>query len=227
MDAMILAAGRGQRMGELTANTPKPLLRVADGSLIEHQLRHLSAAGYRRVVINTHYLGEQIHRRLGQGWIFGLEIAYSDEFSIALDTGGGILQALPLLSDPFVVVNGDIWTDYPLEQLSIADTVLAHLVLVANPEHHPRGDFFLHEGRAQPLADQGELSGLTFSGIGCYRKALFRGVDQTVFPLAPLLRRQAESGRVSAESYSGQWYDIGTPERLTCLQREFNKKLVR
>jgi len=216
MDAMLLAAGRGQRMGKLTATKPKPLLEVAGIALIEHQLQHLATAGFRRIVINTHYLAEQIHQRLGRGQRYGLEIEYSDEQDTLLDTGGGIVRALPLLSDPFVVVNADIWTDFPYAQLSIADTVLANLILVPNPSHNPTGDFLCHEGRVSPPVNNGQS--LTFSGIGCYRKALFHGTTRTTFPLAPLLVRRARLNQVAGQLFQGQWYDVGTPERLLQLQ---------
>ncbi len=220
MDVMILAAGRGQRMGRLTANLPKPLLPLAGKTLIEHQLQQLSDSGFHHVVINTHYLGEQIHRRLGCGAGYGLEIDYSDEIGPVLDTGGGIVKALPMLSDPFVVVNADVWTDFPYARLSIDEHCLAHLVLVTNPEHHPQGDFLLQEGLVVVSEPQQPVSALTFAGIGCYRKVLFEGQVVTPFPLATLLIQQACRSRISGEIYTGQWSDVGTPDRLCNLQQQ-------
>ncbi|HED13572.1 MAG TPA: nucleotidyltransferase family protein [Gammaproteobacteria bacterium] len=218
MDVMILAAGRGQRMGRLTAKKPKPLLEVAGKTLIEHQLQHLAAAGFHHVIINTHYRGEQIHQQLRQGQDYGLEIEYSDEKGVVLDTGGGIVKALPLLSDPFVVVNADTWADYPYAQLSITEQVLAHLILVPNPRHNPDGDFLLNKGMVFPLREDKTTPSLTFSGIGCYRKALFQNCVSRPFPLAPLLVHQAASGHVSGRLYQGLWCDVGTPERLHSLE---------
>lgn len=215
MKAMILAAGRGERMRPLTDTVPKPLLRVAGKTLIEHHLRALSAAGFRDLVINHAYLGQQIVDAVGNGERFGVSIRYSAEPEAALETGGGIRRALPLLgSEPFVVINGDIWTDFPLAELR-PPTGLAHLVLVDNPAHHGAGDFNLEAGRL--VEDGGER--LTFSGIGVYRPGLFAGQTADRFPLAPLLRRAIREGQVSGEHYAGRWVDIGTPERLQAVER--------
>ena len=220
MKAMILAAGRGERMRPLTLERPKPLLSVGGHPLIVHHLHALAGAGFADVVINVSWLGEQIRDALGDGAGFGLRIRYSEESPEPLETGGGIFRALPWLGPgPFVVVNGDVWSDYPLANLRgrLAAEDLAHLVLVPNPEHHARGDFLLRETRiveVEPAA--GEVRA-TFAGIGVYRPALFDGCADGAFKLAPLLRAAARAGRVGGELYAGDWHDIGTPERLAEL----------
>jgi MurNAc alpha-1-phosphate uridylyltransferase len=216
---MILAAGRGERMRPLTLQRPKPLLDVGGRPLIEHHLRSLAAAGFAEVVVNLSWLGAQIREAVGDGSRFGLEIAYSEEGPEPLETGGGIFRALPLLGPaPFLVLNGDVWTDYsygPLRDL-LADGDLAHLVLVPNPAHNASGDFVLEAGRMLEGAP-GER--FTFSGIGVYRPELFAGCRDGIFKLAPLLRAAARDGRVSAELYGGDWLDIGTPQRLDDLNQ--------
>lgn len=213
MKAMILAAGRGERMRPLTDTTPKPLLMAGGRRLIEYHLLNLAGAGIEEVVINHAHLGGQIEEQLGDGSRYGVTIHYSAEEQ-ALETGGGIFQALPLLGhEPFLVVNGDVWCDYPLERLVATPCALAHLVLIDNPPHHPAGDFHLREGRVEA---EGEPR-LTFSGIGLYHPELFRGCTPGPFPLAPLLREAMAAGRVSGEHYRGQWFDIGTPQRLAQL----------
>ena len=220
MKAMILAAGRGERMRPLTDHIPKPLLEVAGKSLIEHRIHHLRAAGIQDLVINVGYLGEQIQARFGDGRAFGVQIRYSIEPPEALETGGGILQALPLLgSAPFIVINADVWTDYPLQQLPAKLVGLAHLVLVDNPPQHPTGDFALSDGQAGQIANTGGAR-LTFSGISLLRPELFKHCTAGRFSMIPLLRQAAEQGLVSGEHYRGQWQDIGTPERLAALDRE-------
>ncbi len=217
MRAMILAAGRGERMRPLTDHTPKPLLKVAGRALIEYHLERLAAAGITEVVINHAYLGSQIEQFLGSGQRYGLRITYSPEAE-GLETGGGIYNALPLLGDaPFLVVNADVWTDFPFEsalQQPRCPGDLAHLILVANPAHNAEGDFALSaEGR---VLDVGE-GRLTFSGIACYRAEFFSHCSPGVFPLAPLLRQAIAAGRVSGECYEGRWVDVGTPARLNAL----------
>jgi MurNAc alpha-1-phosphate uridylyltransferase len=214
MKAMILAAGRGERMRPLTDHTPKPLLPVAGKPLVQWHVEALVAAGLRQIVINHAWLGEQIEAALGDGGAFGAQIRYSPEAE-ALETGGGIFRALPLLGEaPFVVVNADIVTDYPFQRLPTSLPGLAHLVLVPNPSHHPQGDFCLEQGlvRAEgvPL--------LTFSGIGVYHPRLFSHCRPGRFPLAPLLRAAMAQGQVSGELYSGHWLDVGTVERLQQAQ---------
>jgi len=219
--AMILAAGRGERMRPLTDHTPKPLLKVAGKPLIIWHIERLLAAGIRRFVINHAHLGEQIEALLGDGTRYNASICYSAEGQgQALETGGGIFKALPLLGEePFLVVNGDIWCDMDFAKLQLADQDLAHLVLVDNPPHNPAGDFHLTpKGR---VLDQG-LPRLTFSGIGVYHPRLFGSCEPGAFPLAPLLRHAMAEGKVSGVHHPGQWLDIGTPERL----RQLNQQLA-
>lgn len=214
MRAMILAAGRGERMRPLTDHIPKPLLEAGGRALIEHLVAGLAAAGLREIVVNHAHLGEAIEARLGDGARYGVSIRYSPE-GTALETGGGIHRALALLGDaPFVVVNGDIWTDFPFARLPAAPRGLAHLVLVPNPPHHPRGDFGLSGAE---VTAEGER--LTFSGIGVYRPELFAGCAAGAFPLAPLLREAMARGAVTGERWDGGWVDVGTPERLAALDR--------
>lgn len=212
MKAMILAAGKGERMRPLTLHTPKPLIPVAGQPLIEYHLRALAAAGFREVVINHAWLGQQIEDHLGDGSQFGLHIAYSPEGE-PLETGGGIHRALPLLGDePFLVVNGDVWTDYNFSALPKELSGLAHLVMIDNPAHHPTGDFTLRDGQlrdAQPGA-----ATLTYSGIAVLAPALFAGCQAGAFKLAPLLREAMAAGKVSGEHFRGHWVDVGTHERL-------------
>ncbi|CAN5128738.1 nucleotidyltransferase family protein [soil metagenome] len=215
MRAMILAAGRGERMRPLTDQTPKPLLEAGGRPLLAWHLAALARAGVRQVVINLAWQGERIRKCTGDGSAWGLRIVYSDEGETALETGGGVYKALDALgSDPFWVVNGDIWTDYTFAPVALARNDLAHLVLVDNPEHHPCGDFSLAAGR---VSDAGEPR-LTFSGIGLYRPALFRDCERGAFPLAPLLRHAMASGAIGGERYTGRWCDVGTPERLAELR---------
>lgn len=212
MRAMILAAGRGQRMRPLTDHTPKPLLHIGKHRLIEHHLYNLAHAGFRDIVINIAWLGQQIPQTLGDGSAYGVKISYSDEGDHALETGGGIFKALPLLgNEPFLVVNGDIWTDYPFKRLhNFHLHGLAHLVLVKNPPQHPQGDFYLHDSK---LVETGEHK-FTFSGVGVYKKEFFAGQTGGAFPLAPMIREFTKRGLISAELYQGEWDDIGTVERL-------------
>lgn len=218
MKAMILAAGRGERLRPLTDRTPKPLLPAGGRPLIEHTIAALARAGFPEILINLSHLGEQIQARLGDGARLGAKLLYSPEGETALETGGGIHRALPLLGgEPFLVVNGDIATDYPFERLHTQPFGLAHLVLTDNPPHHPKGDFALREGA---LLDSTE-NGYTFSGIGVYRPELFAGCKPGKFPLAPLLREAMAKGLVSGEIYRGFWMDIGTEARL----RELDERL--
>lgn len=210
MKAMILAAGRGERMRPLTDTIPKPLIPVAGKPLIVHHLERLAQQGFQDVVINVSYLAEQIQTALGDGQQWGVNILYSYEAQ-ALETGGGIFQALPLFgTDPFLVINGDVWTDYPLAALRDRTVSLAHLVLVDNPSHHPQGDFYLI---GQRVVNGGEQR-LTFSGIGIYHPHLFNECRPGAFRLAPLLFAAINTGNISGEHYTGVWHDIGSPERL-------------
>lgn len=220
MDAFILAAGRGERLRPVTNTIPKSLLDVNGKGLIEHGIDALAEAGFTNIVINHAHLGEQIVARLGDGSRYGVHIRYSDESGGALETGGGIVKALQLLrSDPFLVVNGDIWTDYPFRRLRSDISGLAHLVLVDNPPHNRGGDFYLVGEQVRTARDQFDGRWLTFAGIGVYRRVLFTDCTHTAFPLAPLLREAALRGEVTAEHYTGQWIDVGTPERLAQVRR--------
>jgi MurNAc alpha-1-phosphate uridylyltransferase len=215
MRAMILAAGRGERMRPLSDRLPKSLLEAGGKTLLDYHLDALAAAGVTRVVINLARHGGLIREHAGDGSSRGLEIVYSDEGDSALETGGGIFHALDALgAAPFWVVNGDVWTDYAFAPIELAPRSLAHLVLVENPPQHPQGDFVL-EG-CEVRADGGPR--LTFSGIGLYRPALFAGCEPGAFPLAPLLRRAMAAGQVRGERYAGRWFDVGTPARLENLR---------
>jgi len=217
MKAMILAAGRGERMRPLTDRTPKPLLPLGGKPMIVHLIEQLRDAGIRELVVNHAHLGAQIEETLNDGSAWGVEIRYSAEGQ-ALETAGGIAKALPLLgSEPFIVANGDIYCRYDFSALRRRELGkdLCHLVLVDNPPHHAGGDFHLREGRVH---NQGEPK-LTFSGIALYRPELFAGIAPgTKAPLAPLLRQAAEAGLASGEHYAGIWYDVGTPERLAQVE---------
>jgi MurNAc alpha-1-phosphate uridylyltransferase len=210
MRAMILAAGRGERMGELTSATPKPLLRILDTYLIEYTLANLVRAGIRDIVINISYQAEQIKTILGDGKRYGVNILYSEEEK-RLETGGGIFQALPLLgNDPFLVVSSDIITDYDLTKLPRQPTGLAHLVLVDNPSFHPHGDFGLED---ECITMQAKPK-LTFGNIGLYRPELFAACQPGHFPLKQLLFPAIAAAKVTGEYYRGIWYNIGTPQEL-------------
>jgi MurNAc alpha-1-phosphate uridylyltransferase len=218
---MILAAGRGERMRPLTDHTPKPLLEVGGKPLIQYHVEALARAGIADLVVNHAHLGEQIEAFLGNGSRWGLSITYSPEPPGALETGGGIFNALPQLGvDPFLVINGDIWSDCDLSSLSCPDGMLAHLILVENPPHNSSGDFHLQDG----VVSNDEAERLTFSGIGVYSPELFSGCEAGIFPLAPLLREAAASGRVSGEQYHGSWIDVGTPQRLEELDSHIKGK---
>lgn len=216
MKAMILAAGRGDRMRPLTDNTPKPLLKVAGKPLIQYSIENLVQAGFTELVINVAYLGAQIMQALGDGKQFGANIVYSQEGEEGLETAGGIIQALPLLgSEPFLVINSDIVCDFPLTELRKSLTGLAHLILIPNPEHHSEGDFSL--GRDGKLSVEGENK-YTFSGIGVYKPELFANLAAGKLKLRPVLEQAMADSLVSGEKFNGFWMDIGTPERLQTLK---------
>lgn len=221
---MILAAGRGERMRPLTDITPKPLLPVVGKPLIVWHLERLARAGWRDIVINHAHLGDQIEALLGDGAAWGVRIAYSPEPPGALETAGGIANALPLLTGgtggaPFLVVNGDIFCDWDFARLRSREIDLAHLVLVDNPAHHPGGDFSLVDGKV----GAGGTPQLTFSGIGVYRPELFAGIARgQPAKLAPLLRSAIDAGRVTGERHAGRWVDVGTPQRLAALDAELS-----
>jgi MurNAc alpha-1-phosphate uridylyltransferase len=217
MKAMILAAGKGERLRPLTLHTPKPLIRAGGTPLIEYHLKALAAAGFDDIVINHAWLGEQIEAHLGDGARFGVTIRYSAEGE-PLETGGGILHALALLGgEPFVVVNGDVWTDYDFGALRRAHQGLAHLVLVDNPAHHAEGDFSLSEGAVRDVPAVGPR--LTYSGLAVLSPQLFEGCQPGAFKLAPLLRNAMALGQVSGEHFQGRWVDVGTHERLAEVER--------
>lgn len=219
MKAMLLAAGRGERMRPLTDATPKPLLEAGGRALVARLIERLAQAGFTELVINHAHLGHRIEAALGDGTRFGVRIRYSPE-STALETAGGIAHALPLLGrEPFAAINADLHTDYPFAALRAAlrGDDAAHLVLVENPPHHPRGDFALVDGRVHNAG----VPMLTFGGIGVYRPSLFAGIAPgEKAQLAPLLRRAADAGRVGGERFGGRWVDVGTPERLAALDAE-------
>ena len=212
--ALIFAAGRGERMRPLTDATPKPLLKAAGKCLIERHLESLGKAGVREVVINTSHLADQFPATLGDGSRWELRIRYSSEGPQALETGGGMLHALPLLGDaPFIAVNGDIFTDFDFSTLPQNPSELAHLVVVDNPPQHAQGDFVLRDG----LLHDETAPRLTFAGIGVYRPELLAGQTPGKFGIVPILRAAMRAGRVSGAHHRGAWYDIGTPQRLAEL----------
>lgn len=226
MNAMILAAGRGERMRPLTDHLPKPLLPVAGKPLIQYHLEALCNAGIQNIVINHAWLGHLFPPHLGSGRQFGVSIQYSDEGAEGLETAGGIKKALPLLGHvPFVVVNGDVFTDYPYQLLinRLAADCLAHLVLVPNPPQHPHGDFGISE---QGYAQAEATNCFTFSGIAVYRPEFFSDIPQGKQKLAPYLRQAMLQNKVSAELYQGVWHDIGTVQRLTELSAQLESHHV-
>lgn len=218
MKAMILAAGHGKRMGDLTKNTPKPLLKVGSNpdskTLIEHHIERLVKAGITEIVINRAQNSAQFTELLGNGEKYGATISYSDEGDQPLETGGGIYKALPLLNDSsFMIINGDIWCDYPLENLLVDPEGLARLILVPNPEHNTEGDFAVEDDRIRLEGSEK----YTFSGLAVYRPELFDECSEGSFSLAPILRHAISQDLVAGEVYEGEWMDIGTPERLEHL----------
>lgn len=225
MKAMILAAGRGERMRPLTDKLPKPLLEVNGVPLILHHINRLKSAGISEVIINTAWLAEKIVNKLGDGQQFGVSIKYSNEPDGALETAGGICTALPMFAEadePFIVVNGDVYTDIDFQLLpALADDCIAHLFLVANPEHNPSGDFALES--SQVLNKSKDAQTYTYSGIGLYRPSFFASckANQTA-ALGPLLRQFADQGKIQGSLWQGLWTDVGTPARLAALQS--NKK---
>ncbi len=215
MRAMILAAGRGERLRPLTDTTPKPLLDVDGRSLIERHLEELAQAGFREVVVNLAHLGEIIRDTLGDGSAWGLNIQYSMEPPGALDTGGGIQQALPLLGKaPFAVINGDVFTHFPMARLRATKCDHAHLVLVPNPAHNPEGDFALQGGR---VVAEGPAK-YTFGGISVYHPRFFESKSRGRYSVVPMLRTAMALQQLTGEIYTGIWHDIGTPERLESLR---------
>jgi MurNAc alpha-1-phosphate uridylyltransferase len=228
--AIVLAAGRGERLRPITDTTPKPLVPVGGKPLIVYHLEALLKAGIRDIVINLSWLAERIRTVLGDGSGYGVRIRYSDEGSVALETGGGIFNALPLLGPgPFMVVNGDVWTDMDFGRVvqrwkdDVGAGALAHLVLVPNPTQYPRGDF----GLAGDVVVERESDRFTYSGVGVYTAELFAGCEPGKFPLLPLLKRAIAAGRLRGELHSGEWCDVGTPERLSLLDTQLRTQAVR
>jgi len=217
---MILAAGRGERMRPLTDTTPKPLLLVAGKPIIQYTIEQLVKTGFTEIVINIAHLGQQIKDTLGTGDRFGATLIYSDEGNTALETAGGISNAIPLLGEePFLVVNGDIANNYDFSQLYNKKIALAHLILIPNPPHHPKGDFYL--SATGYVSEHGKQS-LTYSGIGLFHPKLFKGLEPGINKLGPLLRKFLSSNKVTGEKFNGFWLDIGTPERLIEMESHLN-----
>lgn len=216
MKAMILAAGRGERMRPLTDQMPKPLLQAGPNRLIEHHILALRKAGITQIIINTGWLATRLHTELGNGARYGVNIQYSDEGYPALETAGGIVKALPLLGPkPFIVVNGDVYTDFDFSLLALSARDLGQLVLIPNPEHNPSGDFSLENSRVVSPA----AKSLTFSGIALYDPKLFDGLKAERLRLKPVLDQAIARKRLGGITHEGQWQDIGTPERLNTLNR--------
>jgi len=215
--AMILAAGRGERLRPLTDETPKPLIKIAGKSLIEYHLENLADAGFKEIIINTAWLAGKIHQQLGDGSNYGVSISYSDEGE-ALETAGGIINALPLLGDePFLVVNGDIWCDFDFFTLTkLKEPAQAHLVLVNNPDHNLHGDFSLDSGVVRNTGTKM----YTYSGIGIYNTDFFAEQQTGSLPLAPIIRRKNDENLISGQIHNGLWTDVGTLERMQELEAQ-------
>ncbi len=221
MIAMILAAGRGERLRPVTDTTPKALVEVHGASLLERHLQTIKASGIDTVVINLGWLGEKIVDRIGSGSRYGLDVVYSPEGDNVLETGGGILRALPMLGDgPFLVINADICTEMNLPVDTSLATDLAHLVLVPRPEHLKKGDFELDDGRVRNATKPR----LTFSGVALYRPAFFARCTPGRFSLAPMLHAAADIDRLSGSLYRGFWTDVGTPDRLAELHADISRR---
>lgn len=216
MKAMILAAGRGERLRPLTDSVPKSLVEVCGKSLLEHHLERLQRSGIGTVVINLGWLGEKIVERIGSGSRYGLDVVYSQEGDNVLETGGGIHKALPFLGRrPFLAVNADIFTDMPVPDLGLADNVMGHLMMVSTPDYRDHGDFDLDSG----LVCNSDDARLTFSGVAIYRPEFFAGCEAGRFPLAPMLREAADLGQLTGSLYDGVWADVGTQGRLDELNQ--------
>jgi len=214
---MVLAAGRGERMRPITDTLPKPLVPVAGKPLIGYHLERLARAGFKDVVINLSWLGDRISAALGSGREYGLSITYSEEGPEPLETGGGIFKALPLLGPgPFLVVNGDTWSDIEYGHLSLENGANGHLVLVPNPTHNTRGDFGIEGGYVVDRDDDR----FTYSGVGVYRPEFFAGCSPGKFPMLPLLKRAIAARLLRGEVHRGEWCDVGTPQRLAALDAE-------
>lgn len=223
MKAMILAAGRGERMRPLTDRHPKPLLKVDGKALIEWHIEALKEAGIKDILINTSWMGDQIPEYLGDGAYWGVELTFSHEPK-ALETAGGIRKALEFFDgEPFIVVNGDVWTDFSYQGLLKQPSKLAHIVMVPNPDHNPEGDFHLRDDGL--VIAEGD-SKYTFSGVGVYRPEVFEDLPgDEAYPLAPVLKELMVEAEVTGELFNGRWHDIGTPERLEALNLSFQRRI--
>jgi MurNAc alpha-1-phosphate uridylyltransferase len=214
MIAMVLAAGRGERLRPITASVPKALVEVQGRTLLEHRLLALASAGIETVVINLGWFGDKIIEKIGSGTAYGLNVIYSPEGDNILETGGGIHRALPMLGpDPFLVVNADIYSDMPLPLEELPAECMGHLVLVPKPDYRPTGDFGLLDGRVRNVSDPH----LTFSGVAVYRPEFFDDCTAGRFSIVSMLRAAADAGTLSGSVYSGRWHDVGTPDRLAEL----------
>ena len=223
MKAMVLAAGRGERLRPLTDTLPKPLIPVAGKPLIGYHLEALAKAGVRDVVINLSWLGERIRETLADGRQYGVSISYSEEGPVPLETGGGIFKALPLLGPaPFLVVNGDVFTDINLGSVTLPDDADACLVFVPNPSHNSRGDFALNGD----VVEDRDPRRFTYSGVGVYRPEFFAGCSPGKFPLLPLLKRAIAARRLRGVLHQGEWCDVGTPERLATLDAQVRARII-
>ncbi len=219
MDAIILSAGLGVRMRPLTNSTPKALLDAGPHRLIEYHLLNLAQAGIDNVVINTSYLPDLFVDVLGYGNAYGVNITYSHEGDTPLETGGGILKALPKIqSDPFLIVNADIWTDFSLQNIRYQDNRDGCLIVVDNPQHHPNGDFMLVDGQLKIPEDSGSVNTLTYSGIAVLHKFMFEDAKDAIFPLYRIFKESILRGGLAGQYHDGSWFDIGTPERLQSLR---------
>ena len=217
MKAMILAAGRGQRMGELTNVTPKPLTEISDITLIEHNILRIKNSGIKEIVINVSWLGQQIIDYLGDGKSYGVDLIFSNEEENMLGTGGGILNAIELLgNNPFWLVNADLYSDYSINlNKKLENNDLAHLILVDNPKHHKAGDYFLKNNRV--IYGKG-IKPFTYSGMSLISPKLFENCKEKIFPLEPLLNEYASLNKISGEYFHGGWTDVGTKERLESIK---------
>ena len=226
MRAMILAAGRGERMRPLTDTSPKPLLPAGGKPLIQYHIEALRAAGVRDIVINLAWQGAMLRAALRDGSRFDVQLHYTDEGSEALETGGGIFNALHLLGEePFIVVSGDIWTDFPMQTLRarLTNQDVAHFVMAPNPDFHPRGDFVLTDGRVR----EGEGQRYTYANIAVLTREFFADCQPGKFPLVPVMRRWIREDRVSGELYEGEWRNVGTPAQLNELNEYLARRSVR
>ena len=213
MKAMILAAGRGERLRPITDSLPKALIEIRGETLLERHLQKIYEAGIRDVIINTGWQGKKIRDKLSSTFKFGLNIEFSDEGNNILETGGGIFNALNLLGETFIVINADIYTDMPIPNLTLPTEILGHLILVPSPNYYEYGDFDLIDGSIKNTNSQN----LKFSGVAQYRSEIFAGCSQGKFSITPLLRKYASKGLIKGSIYEGFWADVGTPERLDAL----------